>query len=162
VEHRNPFLSAGGLDWAREQLKEAGYDQTTAAHLTRKVLETLAPYIVADPEQVAEAMPVVAQLIQGKPLGEDLWTEEKKRTATHVWRPVQVRGVHVGDTVRIKHDAFQGREAVLNGRTGKVTALRGGIIVMYDDVVDKSKSLGARHTAGELEVQIAIPRRVTK
>jgi hypothetical protein len=126
------------------------------------VLETLAPYVAADPQQVAEAMPVVAQLIQGKLLGEEFWTEEKKQTATHVWRPVQVRGIHVGDTVRIRHDAFTGRQSVLNGRTGKVAALRGGIIVMYDDVVDKSKSLGARHTAEELEVQIAIPRRVTK
>lgn len=162
MEQRNPFFSPGGLDWAREQLKEAGYAESTAAHLTRKVHETLAPYAEADPEGTADAMRVVAHLIQGKPLGEDVWTEEKRATATHVWRAVQVRGVHVGDTVRIKHDAFQGRDAVLNGKVGKVTAIRGGIIVMYDDVVDKSKSMGVRHTPDELEVQLAIPRRVTQ
>jgi hypothetical protein len=116
------------------------------------VHETLAPYADADAEQAGEAMAVVAQLIQGKPLGEEFWTTEKKRTATHVWRPAQVRGVHVGDTVRIK----------ANQRVGKVSALRGGVIVMLDNVVSKSTSMGIRYTIDELEVQIPIPRRVTK
>jgi hypothetical protein len=118
----------------------------------------------AHADAVLDMLPALAQLIQGKPLGEEFWTDEKKRTATYVWRPVQVRGVNVGDTVRIKHDAFTGKEAALNGKTGKVTAIRNGIIVMYDDVADKSTStsLGFRHTLDELEVQIAIPRRVTQ
>jgi hypothetical protein len=128
------------------------------------VHEALAPYAEADPDRTAQVMPVISHLLLGLPLTEEHWSEEKRRTATHVWRPVQVRGVHVGDTVRVKHDAYPRSTNLYadNGRVGKVSALRGGIIVMYDDVVNKSTSMGTRHPPEKLEVQVPIPRRVTQ
>lgn len=171
MEQRHPFFGPDGLDWARAQLAEAGYEQSTAAHLTRKVHELLAPYVEAGPETVLAVLPVIAQLLQGKPLSEEFWSEQKRATATYVWRPITVRGVHVGDTVRVKDDAYEGHVGRLhNGQVGTVSALRNGVVVRYTNVAGPSTTMGVRHPPDKLEVQVpvrpgalkATTRRVTK
>lgn len=122
----------------------------------RKVHEALTPYIEADHGRTVDAMPVLAQLLQGKPLGEEFWTVEKRDTATHVWRPIMPNSLHAGDVVRIKHDAYTGARAAVNGRTGRVAAIRGGIIVTYDD--SPGLGMGDRHMPDKLERQLPIRR----
>jgi len=161
VEQRNAFFEPDGLDWARLQLKEAGYEQSTAAHLVRKVHEALAPYVHQDIEHTLPAMPVIAQLLQGKPLTEELWEPEKRAARTYTWVPVMARGVYPGHTVRVKQDAYgpQNPLASHNGRKGTVSALRGGVIVVYEGA--SGASMGTRHPPDKLEVQVPIQRRVT-
>jgi hypothetical protein len=128
----------------------------------RKVQQTLAPYAEAAPENTAGAMRVVAELIQGRRLTEEFWEPTKRVAVTHTWRPVMTRGVHTGDTVRVRHDAYEGEAAIHNGRVGKVVALRNGVIVAYEDTQGKSARMGVRHPPGKLELQVPIKRRVTK
>jgi hypothetical protein len=123
--------------------------------------EALTPYAIANPEQTAAAMPIVAQLMSGQPLGEEFWSEKKMATATFVWRPVLPNSLAPGDIVRVRHDAYEGMRAAVNGKTGRVAAIRGGVLVNYDDA--QGLSMGDRHAADKLERQIPIRRRgVTK
>lgn len=126
----------------------------------RKVHEALAPYVEADAEMVSEAVPVLVELLQGRTLGEQHWRASKRETATYVWRPVMARGVHPGDTVRVKNGSYEGKDARLNGLIGQVVALRNGVIVMHEGAA--SDSMGVRHAPDKLEVQIPILRGATK
>ena len=121
----------------------------------RKVHETLAPYAHQDPLPVEDAMPVLAQLIRGRPLTEDQWAPEKRDARTHTWAPVLPRSLRQGDRVRVKRDAYDGVKAAHNGRTGYVSAIRGDIIVSYDG---ESMSMGSHHRPEMLERQVPIQR----
>jgi hypothetical protein len=118
--------------------------------------EALTPYAIADPERTADAMPIVAQLMAGQPLGEEHWSPKKRDTATHVWRPVLPNSLHAGDVVRIKVDAYTGPRAAVNGKVGTVAAIRGGIVVSYEG---QQLGMGDRHTTDKLERQIPIRRK---
>jgi class 3 adenylate cyclase len=126
----------------------------------RKLHETLHPYAAEDRERTLAALPVLARLLVGQPLTEEYWEPGKRSAITHAWRPVLVRGVNPGDTVRVKSDAYGPLEqgGAHNGRIGKVVALRGGVVVAYDDVRG-STSMGVRHPPEKLEVQVPIRRR---
>jgi hypothetical protein len=124
------------------------------------VYEALAPYAAAEPERTASAMPVLAQLLQGKPLGEEFWTEEKWASASFVWRPILPNSLTPGELVRVKVDAYDDERAVLNGKVGRVSALRGGMIINYDD--EQGSTMGDRHPLDKLERQIPIRRGVTQ
>jgi hypothetical protein len=162
VEPGHPFLGPGGLDWAREQLAEAGWSETNVAHLTRKVHETLAPYAAADLERTVEAMPVIAELLLGRELTEEMWEPGKHAARTHTWVPGRARGIHPGDVVRVRRDAYPGGDAMAahNGRQGRVSALRNGVMVVYDGA--PRATMGIRHPPDKLEVQVPIRRRVTQ
>jgi hypothetical protein len=125
----------------------------------RKVHETLAKYADGDPEKVSEAMPVLAELIQGHPLTEEMWEPSKREARTHTWIPVLPRSLRQGDRVRVRSDAYEGSMAVHNGRTGHVSALRGDVIVNYDG---GGMSMGSHHRPEMLERQVPIPRGVTQ
>ena len=128
----------------------------------RKVHEVLHPYAVADPERTAAAMPVIAQLLLGKPLTEEFWEPGKLAARTHTWVPVLARAVHPGDVVRVRHDAYDDADPMAphNGRKGRVTALRNGVLVVYDGAAHAS--MGVRHPPNKLELQVPIRRRVTQ
>ena len=157
MEQPNPFLGTAGLDWAREQLKEAGYEQSHVAHLVRKMHEALNPYAIADPEGTASAMPIVARLMVGLPLGEAQWSERKRATATFVWREVLPNSLSPGDIVRVKPDAYTDQRAAVNGKVGTVTALRGGVVVRYEG--QRALTMGDRHAPDKLERQVPIRRK---
>lgn len=126
----------------------------------RKVHETLAPYAKEDLDGTAEAMPVLGWLMQGRALGEQQWSEKKKATATHVWRPILPNSLAPGDVVRVKPGAYEGARSAMNGKTGRVSALRGGVIVNYDG--EQGATMGDRHAPDKLERQVPIRRGVTK
>lgn len=154
MDQENAFLHTDGLDWAGEQLAEAGHQHSLVAHLTRKVHETLIRYAEASPEEAAAAMPVLAQLIQGRMLGEEFWTEEKRFARTYTWIPIPPNSLHPGDVVRVKLDAYTGEMAQHNGKRGRVAALRGGVIVSYDDESGSGTRMGVRHPSEKLERRI--------
>jgi hypothetical protein len=160
VEQRHPLFGPGGLAWARAQLKEAGYEDSNAAHLTRKVYETLIPYGEADYERTVAAMPIIAQLLLGKPLTEEFWSEEKRAARTHTWAPILPRSLIQGDRVRVRVDAYEGSMAAHNGLVGRVAALRGGVVVAYENVRGSGMGMGVRHPVDKLERQV--PIRTTK
>jgi hypothetical protein len=160
VEQRHPLFGPGGLAWARAQLKEAGYEDSNVAHLTRKVYETLIPYGEADYERTAEAMPVIAQLLLGRPLTEEFWSEEKKAARTFTWATILPNSLKPGEVVRVRHDAYTDKAAAHNGKVGYVSALRGGVIVVYTDGTGSGSGMGTRHEASKLERQV--PIRTTK
>jgi hypothetical protein len=128
------------------------------------VHETLAPYAHQDGKRTLEAMPVIARLLQGLPLTEEYWEQSKREALTYTWIPVRTRGVHTGDTVRVRIDAYEDGDPLVahNGRRGTVVALRAGVRVSYDDIKGKSTDMGTRHAPDKLEVQVPIRRRVTQ
>jgi hypothetical protein len=158
----HPFFAHGGLDWAREQLREAGYEETNVAHLVRKVHETLAPYAHQDTERTMDAMPVIARLLQGQPLTEEYWTADRLAQRTHRWIRALPNSLTPGDVVRVRPDAYEidGNLAGHNGRVGRVAGIRGGVLVTYDGT--QGARMGYRHSADKLERQVPIPRGVTK
>ena len=160
MEPRHPLFGPGGLAWARAQLAEAGYEDSTVAHLTRKVYETLIPYGEADYERTVAAMPIIARLLQGQPLTEEFWSPEKQDARTHTWARIAPNSLKPGDVVRVRHDAYTGNAAAHNGKLGYVSALRGGVIVVYTDKTGKGVGMGTRHEASKLERQV--PIRMTK
>jgi hypothetical protein len=124
----------------------------------RKVHETLAPYAHSDPEPVNAAMPVLAQLIRGRPLTEEMWAPDKRAALRYRWVQVLPRSLSPGDRVRVKTDAYTGDQAADNGRTGYVAGLRNGVVVSYDD--EGGRGMGHRHPPDKLERQVPITRRV--
>lgn len=103
-------------------------------------------------------MPVLAQLIRGRPLTEELWSEAKRDARTFTWAMVLPNSLHQGDRVRVRTDAYDGVMAAHNGRTGHVSALRGGVVVTYDG---ENMTMGSRHQPEMLQRQVPI-RRVTQ
>jgi len=128
--------------------------------VTRKVLDTLLPYVEADPENTVKAFPVIARLLSGQPLTEEFWEETQRATRLWDWKPVLPRTLRPGDVVRVRHDAYDGASGRLhNGREGRVLALRGGIIIGYMDASGKrSTGMGIRHEMGKLERRVPVEK----
>jgi hypothetical protein len=126
------------------------------------VHEALEPYAEGDTERTMTALPVIAQLLLGKPLTEEMWEPGKKQARTHTWIPVQARGIYPGDVVRVRADAYPGDDPMAqhNGKQGTVAALRNGVMVAYDGA--PHATMGVRHPLDKLEVRVPIRRRVTK
>jgi hypothetical protein len=124
----------------------------------RKLHEALYPYAAEDRERTLASMPVLARLLVGQPLTEDLWASEKRAARTFTWIPAQPRSLHPGDQVRVKVDAYPAGkpQAAHNGKVGRVVALRGGVIVAYDG--ERSASMGVRHPWDKLDRQVPIKR----
>jgi hypothetical protein len=70
--------------------------------------------------------------------------------------------LHPGDVVRVRYDAYTDEDprVLHNGRVGRVSALRNGVVVTYDD--GPQGSMGTRHMPEQLERQVPIRRRVTQ
>ncbi len=124
----------------------------------RKLHEALYPYAAEDHERTVAAMPVLARLLVGQPLTEDLWSAEKRDARTYTWISVPPHSLHPGDQVRVKVDAYPAGDAraAHNGKVGRVAALRGGVVVAYDG--ERSATMGVRHPSEKLERQVPIKR----
>lgn len=104
-------------------------------------------------------MPVLAQLLQGSPLREEFWTEERLAERTHVWRQVLPNSLRPGDVVRVRFDAYTDRMSVHNGLVGQVAALRNGVVIAYDgDTYADGTRMGVRHPPEKLERQVPLRR----
>ncbi len=116
------------------------------------------PYGEADYERTVEAMPAIAQLLLGRPLTEEFWSEEKQAARTHRWVPILPNSLIQGDKVRVRPDAYEGSMAAHNGMIGRVAALRGGVVVAYENVrsTGRGMGMGVRHPADKLEREVPI------
>jgi hypothetical protein len=131
-----------------------------------KALDALQPYVDeikrtdGDLKDIARSSLVLSQLLRGEPLPEEWWADEKRAVLTHVWRPIPPNSLAPGDIVRVKQDAYTGHRSAVNGMVGRVSALRGGVIVNYDD--QQGATMGDRHMLDKLERQVPIRRGATK
>lgn len=80
-------------------------------------------------------------------LGHSIAVEKKKEK----WGPVLPGAYRIGDTVRVKADAYDGDRGVRNnGKRGRVTAARDGLVlVVYEDAF--SADIQYRHAPEKLE-----------
>ena len=71
--------------------------------------------------------------------------------ADEKWGPVLPGAYSIGDTVRVRRDAYEGDRGVRNnGKRGRVTAARDGLVlVVYDDAF--SSDIQYRHAPEKLE-----------
>jgi hypothetical protein len=158
MEPGNAFLGPDGLDWARHQLREAGHDQSTVAHLVRKVHEVLQPYAdVMTPEEVTEACHVLSRLVDGKSLDErEYWSKQRQEEQLWDWAPALPRTIGPGSAVRVRPDAYDRSDAryIHNGRVGVVAAIRRDVIVTYTDQARPEPGIGQHHELNKLERQV--------
>jgi hypothetical protein len=156
------YLSAGGRDWAEHQLREAGYDSDHfVAALVEGILDNVDYLYDASPDAAEKAVRIASKLMVGQPLTETEWTQEKLDEG-YRWVPVFPRSIQMGDVVRVRQDAYSEPErAPHNGKQGKVSAIRNGIHVIYDDLAGKT-AMGVLHQPDKLERRIKVaPREET-
>ena len=126
-----------------------------------KALKTLQPYVgAADDEVVKRACLLLAHLLNGDAIPEELWTEEKRASRTHTWVPAMPRSLRQGDPVRIKHDAYPPESPLYrhNGQEGFVQAIRNGVIVGYKGAI----GIGVRHETDKLERQVPLQPKTSR
>jgi len=147
--------------WFAGQLDAAGWtrdDESIIRYLVDEILSM--PIIQAHigTGNFNKALELADELLRGRSLGEDHWTDLKRATDTNaraVW--VQVQPGHVlnrQDRVRIKSDAYDGALGLAhNGRTGSVMGVRYGMAIVHYD--DEPAGTGHHHSIRLLEKRIA-------
>lgn len=134
------------FEWVKQQLTRAKVRKITG----KTAIELLKAWEELDfPSEELEhaAIDTFAALAKGHALVED--------TADH-WLPAQAGFMlQVGDTVRVRSDAFSGEAGrIHNGRVGRVVAKRSGdIIVKHTDGIEPSRD-DARYPASSLEKRV--------
>lgn len=110
------------LSWAQGQLAKAQVPVPVGKAVIA-LLTTWAELNFPNEVQQKQAVELFSALSLNKALSEE---------SEAVWKPVQVGfQVNVGDTVRIRNDAFAGDAGrVHNGRVGRVLAKRSGDIIV--------------------------------
>jgi len=105
-------------EWVREQLTLARA-QVRVGNAALKLLEAWEELDAMEPDVASTTLKTFSDLAQGFPLveaGDD-----------GVWVPAMRGQFKVGDTVRIRRDAFTGEEGKRrNGRQGRIVAVRSG------------------------------------
>ena len=128
--------------------------------MTRLVEDVLAVFTDDDieVEDAGLACLILSNLLVGKSIPQDLWTEEKRAELAYRWVPVMPRSVNPGDVVRVKEDAYAptSKMARHNGMTGTVVALRRGVVVSYTGFAGGS-GLGVTHPPAALERRVPVP-----
>ena len=125
--------------------------------MTRIVEDVLAVFGDDDieVEDARQACLILVQLMLGKPLPQELWTEEKRAELAYRWVPVMPRAINPGDVVRVKEDAYAPTSTMRshNGMTGIVVAIRRGVVVSYTG----GSGLGVTHPPAALERRVPVP-----
>jgi len=115
------------LDWAKGQLQDSGVDQ----HVSDSVMVLLTVYYEQDHDvtQRSQVLDLFDSLAH-------LHAVVVHANGPEVWQQARNGAVQVGDTVRVKRDAFgaDSPHAIYhNGRVGRIIAIRGHIYVSYTD-----------------------------
>jgi hypothetical protein len=120
----------------------------------RKVHETVGPYAEAEAEKVAAAMPVLARLLEGKPLDERrYWSNQRRAEQQWDWAPALPRTIGPGSVVRVKPDAYADNRRGHNGKVGTVVAIRRDVIVDYSG---GGIGMGYHHEMSKLERRVPL------
>lgn len=138
-------MSEVNYEWVKEQM--------TAARLRRgpgdAVLKLLKFWeeINLTPDQAKEALEAFSKIAQGHSI-----VPENK---DEVWVTAQGGQVKVGDQVRVKSDAFEGKAGQeQNGRPGRIVAIRTGRIVVRGTDTREPVIDGVLYFPQQLDVRI--------
>jgi hypothetical protein len=102
---------------------------------------------LADSKESADVVSVFTKLA----VGHALVVDDK----SDVWTPAMPGKLKVGDTVRVKFDAFSGDLGRLhNGRIGVITAIRYGDIIVRTTDGKKPQINGAHYSPFHLEKRV--------
>lgn len=114
-------------DWATFQLIEAKTTQqlTTSVERLMQTLETMN----LNDDQLREVLDKFHKLALGHSI--------VPAKPDEVWQQCVPGHYGVGDTVRVKPDAYSGPKSIHNGRRGRVVSIRGAqVVVAYSDPTD--------------------------
>lgn len=148
--------------WAERQIIEAGYDVDPSDHVAHIALELVHRFDELQalmPDEAKKAADIAAHLIQRKPLTEEHWSAEKVSSG-YRWVPLLPRSVQPGDVVRVRQDAYSSPDMERhNGMQGTVSAIRGGIYVIYDAMREQGWTMmGVMHKPDALERRIHVAK----
>jgi hypothetical protein len=163
MESVHPLFGPNGRDWAGQQLADAGQDDTPVGALVMHVVDELRTLAYqGEPDEVEAAMPVLAQLVLGKPLGEEHWSAKAWELAQYIWRPAMPNSLSVGDPVRVKMDGYPDDDpmSAINGREGVISGIRHGVLVAFfeDAYGPATDGIGIRIETERLEQKLMINR----
>ena len=115
-------------DWTQEQLTKAGAKGTAVGKIVENLLDVLevAEIKHANVKDLDKALEYTAALAKGHPIVVESDDED--------WLDLRGGDLVVRDVVRIKPDAYTGiNGTLLNGKRGRVTAMRNGKITVLLD-----------------------------
>jgi hypothetical protein len=132
-------------EWIIEQL-EAAKVKVGSGKAILKLLDAWAEIPKLSDNMTNEVLTVFPKLA----LGHTLKVEENEDD--YVWIDLQPGQITVGDTVRVKADAFTDNLGTLhNGRRGKVVAVRYGDVIFNDTDGKKPELRGVHYSPYKLE-----------
>lgn len=133
-EHMNGAKVRQEVRWLVEHLLSAAWSEQERLSL--------------EEETVREAIDILRTVSRGHRIVPEAPDE--------VWIPAKNGILVVGDTVRVRGDAYDTHPATLhNGRVGRITAMRyGDIHVYYNALPEETIHTSVRHKATELEKRI--------
>jgi hypothetical protein len=132
-------------EWIIEQL-EAAKVKVGSGKAILKLLDAWAEIPKLSDNMTNEVLTVFPKLA----LGHTLKVEENEDD--YVWVDLQPGQITVGDTVRVKADAFTDKLGILhNGRRGRVVAVRYGDVIFNDTDGKKPELRGVHYSPYKLE-----------
>lgn len=138
-------------EWIKEQL-EAAKVKVGSGKAILKLLETWQELPKLSPAIVSEILEVFPKLVLGQPI----LVEESEDD--YFWIDVQPGNIKVGDTVRVKVDAFTEKLGTIhNGRRGTVVGVRYGDVIMNDTDGKTPPLKGVHYSPYKLEKRLRKP-----
>jgi hypothetical protein len=135
-------------EWIKEQL-EAAKVKVGSGKAILKLLETWQELPKLSPALISEILEVFPKLVLGQPLTVEESDED------YYWVDVQPGNIKVGDTVRVKIDAFSEKLGTIhNGRKGTVVGVRYGDVIMNDTDGKTPALKGVHYSPYKLEKRI--------
>ncbi len=132
--------------WVRDQLEATGESDTVIAAV-RSLLETY-----ENLEVPGNTVSAIFQYAEDLAAGHAIVPDAPDET----WEPGTPGDFVIGDEVRTKRDAFEGKVgAIHNGRRGKVIAIRYGDIIVNSTDNREPKLEGVHYTPFNLERRVS-------
>ena len=135
-------------NWAAEQLQLAKV-KVGSGKAIMKLLEAWSEIPELNENMTNEVLSVFPVIARGHVLVQ----EEDEND--YIWTPLQPGQISVGDTVRVKADAYSDKLGTLhNGRRGTVVAVRYGDVIFNDTDGKKPELKGVHYSPYKLEKRI--------
>lgn len=135
-------------DWVAEQLELAKVKVGSGKAIMR-LLDTWSEIPELSENMTKEVLSIFPVLAMGHTL------REKENEEDYTWIPLQPGQITVGDTVRVRSDAFSDKLGTLhNGRRGTVVAVRYGDVIFNDTDGKKPELKGVHYSPYKLEKRI--------